>query len=87
MAGSQEIMPLLLDWSQGDPYALDRLVPPSYTRNCAGWPTLPMRRERPGHTLQTSALLNEAGLRPVGQRTTRWPNASPWGRPADRTRR
>lgn len=33
-----------------------------------------IRRERPGHTLQTSALVNEAYLRLVDQRQVRWEN-------------
>ena len=35
-----------------------------------------MRRERPGHTLQTSALVNEAYLKLVDQRQVRWQNRS-----------
>ena len=35
-----------------------------------------MRRERPGHTLQTSALVNEAYLKLVDQRQVRWENRS-----------
>jgi RNA polymerase sigma factor (TIGR02999 family) len=71
IAGSQEITQLLLDWSQGDPSALDQLVPLVHEelRRIAH---RQMRRERPGHTLQTSALLNEAYLRLVDQRATRW---------------
>jgi RNA polymerase sigma-70 factor (ECF subfamily) len=70
----REITQLLRAWSNGDKSALDRLVPLVYeelrriARNY-------MRRERPGHTLQTSALLNEAYLRLVDQKV-RWQNRS-----------
>ena len=52
---------LLLDWRNGDRTALDKLVPLVYQemRRLAGYY---MRRQRLGHTLQTSALINEAYL-------------------------
>ncbi len=70
-ASSQEVTQLLVDWSNGDQAALDRLVPLVHEelRRLAHHH---MRRERPGHTLQTTALLNEAYLRLVGQREVRW---------------
>jgi len=59
MPSSQiEVTQLLLDWGNGDKAALDKLVPVVYQelRRLAGYY---MRRERPGHTLQTSALRAE----------------------------
>ena len=63
MAGSpQEVTALLAAWSDGDRAALDELVPLVYgeLRRLAHLYT---GRESPGHTLQTSALVNEAYLR------------------------
>src|SRR5215470_19878509 len=60
--GSHEITRLLLAWSEGDKDALDRLAPLVYAelrRLAKSY----MRRERAGHTLQTTALIHEAFLR------------------------
>ncbi|HEX4952659.1 MAG TPA: sigma-70 family RNA polymerase sigma factor [Thermoanaerobaculia bacterium] len=62
---------LLLAWSQGDRAALDRLVP-LVERELQLLAHRYLRRERPGHTLQTTALVNEAYLRLVDQREVRW---------------
>jgi len=61
----------LLDWGNGDKAALDKLVPVVYQelRRLAAYY---MRRERPGHTLQTSALVNEAYMRLVDYSQMRW---------------
>lgn len=58
---------LLLDWSRGDEKALERLTPLVYDelRRLAG---SYMRRERPDHTLQSTALVHEAYVRLVDQR-------------------
>lgn len=66
-----EVTQLLLDWGNGDKAALDKLVPVVYQelRRLAGYY---MRRERPGHTLQTSALVNEVYMRLVDYRQMRW---------------
>ncbi|MEK6405374.1 MAG: sigma-70 family RNA polymerase sigma factor [Acidobacteriota bacterium] len=72
MTSSQnEVTQLLLDWGKGDRAALDKLVPVVYQelRRLAAYH---MRRERPGHTLQTSALVNEAYMRLVDYRDMRW---------------
>jgi RNA polymerase sigma-70 factor (ECF subfamily) len=71
--GSQDVSQLLADWSNGDQAALDKLLPLVNTelRQLA---RRYMRRENPGHTLQTSALLNEAYLRLIDQKTVRWQN-------------
>jgi RNA polymerase sigma factor (TIGR02999 family) len=64
---------LLLDWSNGDKAAIDRLMPLVYDelRRLAHHY---MGREAPGHTLQTSALVNEAYLRLIDQRSVQWQN-------------
>ncbi|MEO5896488.1 MAG: sigma-70 family RNA polymerase sigma factor [Vicinamibacterales bacterium] len=62
---------LLRAWSDGDDGALERLVPlmeADLRRLARGY----MGRERRGHTLQTSALVNEAFLRLPGARSVRW---------------
>ena len=68
-----EVTRLLLDCSQGDRAALDELVPLVYDelRRLARHF---MRQERAGHTLQTTALINEAYVRLIDQRSVRWQN-------------
>lgn len=68
-----EVTQLLIDWSQGDRAALDRLMPLVYDelRRLAHHY---MSRERPGHTLQTTALVNEVYLRLVDQKSVSWQN-------------
>ena len=70
---SQSVTQLLLDWRNGDQTALDRLMPLVYEelRRIAGHY---MRNERQGHTLQTSALVNEAYLRLVDHENIEWQN-------------
>src|SRR5262245_18227299 len=70
---SQEVTRLLLAWRNGDQEALERLTPLVYgeLRRMAH---RFMRRERPDHTLQTSALVNEAYLRLVDCRQVDWQN-------------
>jgi RNA polymerase sigma factor (TIGR02999 family) len=72
-ASPKEVTQLLLDWSQGNQAALDELTPLVYEelRRLAHHH---MRRERAGHTLQTTALVNEAYLRLVDQKNVRWQN-------------
>ncbi len=62
---------LLRAWSDGDDSALERLTPlvAAELRRLA---RAYMRRERRGHTLQTTALLNEAFLRLTDARRVRW---------------
>ena len=69
----QEITQLLANWSQGDKTALDQLVPLVYPelRRLA---KRHMDREDPAHTLQTSALINEAYLKLVNQQNVQWQN-------------
>ncbi|HLG13409.1 MAG TPA: sigma-70 family RNA polymerase sigma factor [Blastocatellia bacterium] len=68
-----EITQLLIDWSRGDQTALDQLMPLVYDelRRLAH---RYMRRERPGHTLQTTALVNEVYIRLIDQTKANWQN-------------
>lgn len=69
----QTITELLVAWGDGDKEALDQLVPlveAELRRLARGY----MRGERQGHTLQTSALVNEAYLKLVEQKYMRWQN-------------
>jgi len=70
-SSQNEVTQLLLDWGNGDKAALDKLVPIVYQelRRVAAYY---MRRERPGHSLQTSALVNEAYMRLVDYKNMRW---------------
>ena len=69
----KEVTRLLVDWGNGDQAALDELIPLVYDelRRVAG---RYMRRESQDHTLQTSALVNEAYLRLVDQKSVQWQN-------------
>ena len=72
-AAQQEVTQLLADWSDGDVGALDKLIPlvqPELHRLAHHY----MSRERTGHTLQTTALLNEAYLQLVHDSTHNWQN-------------
>lgn len=64
---------ILQDWAKGDAQALDRLMPIVYgeLRHLAG---RYLRRERPDHTLQATALVHEAFLRLIDQRDVSWQN-------------
>jgi RNA polymerase sigma factor (TIGR02999 family) len=67
----QEVTQLLLAWSRGDRAALDRLIPLVSTelhRLAHHY----MRGERVGHTLQTTALVNEAYVRLVDASRVEW---------------
>lgn len=68
-----EVTDLLTAWSQGDQAALERLVP-LVEHELRLLARRYLRRERPDHTLQTTALVNEAYIRLVGQREPRWQN-------------
>jgi len=70
---SPTVTDLLRAWGKGDTAALDKLVPLVYEelrRQAHRY----LRRERPGHTLQTTGLVHEAYLRLVDQRETDWQN-------------
>jgi len=68
-----EVTQLLLAWSDGDNSALEKLIPLVYDelRRLA---RRYMVRERSGHTLQTTALVNEAYLRMVDLKEVQWQN-------------
>ena len=69
----QEVTRLLADWAKGDRSALDKLFPlvHSELRRIA---QRQMSQERPGHTLQATALVNEAYLKLAGQQGFDWQN-------------
>ena len=73
MATQEQITELLKEWNQGADEALDRLLPlvEGELRRIAA---RHMRREDPGHTLQTTALVHEAYLKLVDQRRAGWQN-------------
>lgn len=70
-SSSRAVTGLLLAWSQGEQAALDKLVPLVYgeLRRIAH---RYMNRERRGHTLQTTELVNEAYLRLINASQVRW---------------
>jgi RNA polymerase sigma factor (TIGR02999 family) len=66
-----DVTRLLREWREGQPDAIDRLVPlvyPDLRRIARGC----LRRERPGHTLQPTALVHELYLRLCHQREANW---------------
>jgi len=71
--GGQDVSGLLRAWSDGDRTALDQLTPIVYEelrRLAAHY----MRQEQPGHSLQATALVNEAYLKLVDYKHMRWEN-------------
>ena len=73
MQPPESVTQLLIDWSEGDQKALDKLMPLVYSelrRLASNY----LRRERPGHTLQPTALVNEAYLKLIDQKNAKWQN-------------
>src|SRR5438132_11039383 len=73
LSAQQQVTQLLVDWSSGDTRALDKLIPlvqPELHRLAHYY----MSREAEGHTLQTTALVNEAYLQFVDKTHPRWQN-------------
>ena len=71
MASSKEVTRMLKDWNNGDSSALEKLIPIVYDelkRIASGY----LRRERPDHTLQTTALVNEAFMQLVDKQDMEW---------------
>jgi RNA polymerase sigma factor (TIGR02999 family) len=68
-----QITSLLIDWSNGDQTALEKLLP-LVERELHRLAHNYMRRENPNHTLQTTDLMNEAYLKLVDQKKTHWQN-------------
>ena len=71
-----DVTRLLLAWSEGDEGALKKLIPVVYAelRRLAH---RYMSHERPGHTLQTTALIHEAYQRLVDTPSVSWRNPLP----------
>ena len=68
---TNEITQILREWSEGSREAFDKLMPLVYDelhRQASRY----LRRERPNHTLQTSALINEAYLKMIDQKEVAW---------------
>lgn len=70
---TQQVTELLQKWSDGDADALEQLTPVIYSE-LHRIARRHMNRERGGHTLQTTALVNEAYLRLIDWKTARWEN-------------
>lgn len=69
----QQITALLTQWSQGDEHALDELTPLIY-KDLRRLASYLLRGERPQHTLQPTALVNEAYLRLASDNKIPWQN-------------
>ena len=72
-AAASEVSMLLRDWSDGDQGALEKLTPIVY-KELHRLARRHMRGEQPGHSLQTTALVNEAYIRLVDYDRMRWQN-------------
>jgi RNA polymerase sigma factor (TIGR02999 family) len=70
---SKVVTGLLVDWSRGDPAALEQLVPLVY-EELHQLAARRLRHERPDHTLQPTALVHEAYVKLIDQRRVRWKN-------------
>ena len=73
MQSQENVSQLLIEWSKGDQKALDKLMPMVYSelrRLASNY----LRRERQGHTLQPTALVNEAYLKLIDQKNAKWQN-------------
>src|SRR6266851_4391260 len=68
-----DVSTLLRAWSDGDQGALRRLTPIVY-EELHRLARRYMKGERPGHSLQTTALVNEAYMRLVGYKRMQWQN-------------
>src|SRR4030095_12737686 len=68
---THEVTQLLLDWTNGNQAALDRLMS-LVDRELHRLAHHYMRRENAGHTLQTTALVNEAYLKLIEQKHVHW---------------
>lgn len=70
---STNVTQLLLRWGNGDQEALNQLIP-LVERELHRLAARHMRGEKPGHTLQTTALVNEAYCKLVELKAIRWQN-------------
>jgi len=73
MSSPQDITELLICWNNGDEAALEKLLP-LVERELHRLAHIYMRREHTGHTLQTTAVINETFLRLVDQNRVKWQN-------------
>jgi RNA polymerase sigma factor (TIGR02999 family) len=73
MSSTHEVTELLTAWSGGDKAALDKLMP-LILQELRRIAHRYMSRERPGHTMQTTALVNEAYLKLVNREGVHWQN-------------
>jgi len=69
----QDVTKLLAAWSQGDQSALKSLIPLAY-EELRGLARYYLAREKPGHTLSSTALVHEAYLKLVTQKDMTWQN-------------
>src|SRR6476469_9058780 len=73
MSAPENVSQLLVKWGEGDQAALDKLMPLVYgelRRLASNY----LRRERQNHTLQPTAMVNEAYLKLIDQKSARWQN-------------
>src|SRR5205085_5328558 len=73
MHSSENVTQLLVKWGEGDKAALEQLMPLVYSelrRLARNY----LRRERQDHTLQPTALVNEAYLKLIDQKNAKWQN-------------
>jgi RNA polymerase sigma factor (TIGR02999 family) len=70
---TSEITSLLIDWSKGDRFALEKLLP-LIEKELHRLAHCQMRRLKPGNTFQTTALINETYLRLINQNRVHWQN-------------
>ena len=75
MSSPHNFTEILASFRDGDPDAADQLLPAIYDQLHALAEAY-MRQERPGHTLQATALVNEAYMRLVGQTCSNWEDQS-----------
>jgi RNA polymerase sigma factor (TIGR02999 family) len=73
MESSENVTQLLLKWGEGDKAALEKLMPLVY-RQLRRMARNYLRHERQNHTLQPTALVNEAYLKLIDQESARWQN-------------
>lgn len=74
-SAAEAVTQLLVEWQNGNQQALDELMPMVY-RELRAIASRYLARESAGHTLQSTALVHEAYLRLVDQRSARWQNRS-----------
>ena len=73
MQNPRDITALLQDWSSGKAEVLDELMPLVYDE-LRRQATRFLRKERPDHTLQATALIHEAYIKLIGQKEVEWQN-------------